>query len=115
MRTNLYKPEVDEKLWFATNRLTTNYINDREVTVEKVGSKYFYADGMRFEIDTWCESDERGFSSCGACFRTKEEWEKNIRATEYRGKICNMLNLLSDEETIELFEKLNERKRQAEE
>lgn len=111
MRTDLYKPEVGEKLWFATNRMTTNYINDREVTVEKVGNKYFYADGMRFEIETWCELDDRGFSSCGACFHNKEEWEKNVRATEYRGKICNMLDLLSDDEVIELFGKLNERKK----
>lgn len=110
MRTNLRRPEVGEKLWFATNRMATNYIHDREVTVDKVGNKYFYADGMRFEIDTWMESDEKGIASCGACFNTKEEWEKNVRANEYKGKICNMLGLFSDDEIIELFGILSERK-----
>jgi hypothetical protein len=65
--------EVGQKLWLVPS---AGYWGEpREVTVTKVGRKWFATDDCgRFDRQSF-EADGRGYSSPGRCYLSKEEYD----------------------------------------
>ncbi len=76
------KPVVGEKLYAVySNRFKEAKGPGKEVTVSKVGRKYFYVTGIgydvRFKNDTWSEAIELDYR--WVLWESKEDYEKYSR------------------------------------
>lgn len=97
-------PKVGDKLWFVPG---DNRRDGREITVTKIGKKYFYADYTKFDAASW---EEMSDYSPGRCFISKDEYEKVCLTNEHRNELSRLIKYLSDDEVENLYQMLSNRK-----
>lgn len=82
----------------------------RIVKVESIGKKYFQADGMKFDKETFIQFDKKGYSPEYELYDDEESYKLKVRADECWRSIIDRLYLkMTDKEIIELYDKLYER------
>lgn len=97
-------PKVGDKVWFVPG---DNRRDGREITVTKIGKKYFYSDYTKFDIVTWEEVSDY---SPGRCFISKDVYEKVYIINKYRNELPMLIKYLSDDEVVNLYQMLSSRK-----
>lgn len=82
---------------------------DKYITVESVGRKYFQAGGMKFYKNDFRHFNN-GYSPDCKLYESKEEYELKIKANTCWKLIRDELyRKMTDEEIIELYDKLKDR------
>lgn len=97
-------PKVGDKVWFVPGFHSEDA---REITVTKIGKKYFYADYTKFDIVTWEEVSDY---SPGRCFINKDAYERMCAINKYRNELSQLIRYLSDDEVVNLYQMLSNRK-----
>ena len=97
-------PKVGDKVWFVPG---LHREDAREITVTKIGKKYFYADYTKFDIVTWEEVSDY---SPGRCFINKDAYERTCAIDKYRNELSQLIRYLSDDEVVNLYQMLSNRK-----
>lgn len=103
------KPKVGETYFLVPNdfrRQSTRY-----VSVNKVGKEYFYADGFKFNKETFVQDNGRYLPEY-SLFDSEESYNINVKAKTCMKNLVHggLLNMMTDDEIIELHEKLMNRK-----
>lgn len=97
-------PKVGDKVWFVPG---DNRRDGRELTVTKVGKKYFYSNYTKFDAASWEEVSDY---SPGRCFINKDAYEKVLLIYQYRNELSRLIKYLSDDEVVNLYQMLSNRK-----
>lgn len=97
-------PKVGDKVWFVPG---DNRRDGREITVTKIGKKYFYSDYTKFDIVTWEEVSDY---SPGRCFINKDAYERMCAINEHRNELSRLIKYLSDDEVENIYQMLSNRK-----
>lgn len=100
------EPKVGETYYcvFNDTRREAKYI-----TVDRVGRKYFYSNYLKFDKETFIEDNGQYSPSC-RLYDDKEQYELKVKVNEYCRLIRDSLyRKMTDEEIIELYEKLKDR------
>lgn len=97
-------PKVGDKVWFVPG---DNRRDGRELTVTKVGKKYFYSNYTKFDAASWEEVND---NSPGRCFINKDAYEKVWLIYQYRNELSRLIKYLSDDEVVNLYQMLSNRK-----
>lgn len=100
------EPKVGETYYCVYN--DTRY-EPKYITVDKVGRKYFYAGWLKFDKETFIEDNGQCNPSC-RLYDNKEQYELKLKVrTCWRLIRDSLYRKMTDEETIELYEKLKDR------
>lgn len=111
--TVTYKPNVGDKVWLF-NRVRRDNTNSCYGEVIRIGRKFFYVKvghrpEERFELDT-LRHNNGNWRSNYELHNSQEACEYSHKAIRCRHAIGSRLyNLLTDEEAVELYDKLAER------
>ena len=102
------EPKVGET-YYAVPRYK-NISLSRTITVESVGKKYFLADGMKFYKETFIQFNKNGYSPEYELYDDEESYKISVKADECWRLIRDRLYIkMTNEEIIELYEKLKDR------
>lgn len=101
------KPKVGETYYAVPyNRI---FGQEKYITVESVGHKYFKAGGMKFDKSNFVQFNG-GYLPDYKLYGNKEQYELKVKANECWRLIRDSLyRKMTDEEIIELYEKLKDR------
>lgn len=79
------------------------------ITVDKVGRKYFYSNLLKFDKDTFIEDNGQYRPSC-RLYDDEQQYQIYLKAKQCWMQISDRLHIkMTDEEIIELYEKLKDR------
>ena len=105
--------KVGQKLWLH-HRYGRN--RDYEVFISRIAKKYLYVvtevgySEEKFNIDTF-ENYEKNYSPSKVLYFNKEEKDMEDMVSDYKHQLREgLINYLTDEETIELYNNLKNRK-----
>lgn len=81
----------------------------KTIKVNKVGRKYFYADYLKFDKETFIEDNGQYSPSC-RLYDNEEEYNLYLKAKKCWIEIIDRLHVkMTSEEIIELYNKLKDR------
>lgn len=84
--------KVGQKLYYVEKDFGRRALKPKEVTIEKIGRRYFYIEyGTRFFIDTMSQ-DSGQYSSRGKCYLTLKDYEEEEEGIRLSNKILEFFH-----------------------